>query len=93
MSYHESKYHKALNELEEIYLKQRNEIAYKHALAFVLNVKMVSISKIQRALQIGYNEAANIIERMEIEGLITRPEANGNRKLLPAINDVSVDIT
>ena len=45
---------------------------YDQAVAVVLRDKKVSTSYIQRRLQIGYNKAASLIERMEKEGLISR---------------------
>jgi S-DNA-T family DNA segregation ATPase FtsK/SpoIIIE len=38
---------------------------------------------VQRHLQIGYNRAARIIERMEEEGLITAANHVGKREVLP----------
>jgi hypothetical protein len=39
----------------------------------VLRDKKVSTSYVQRRLQVGYNKAASLIERMEKEGLISSP--------------------
>jgi S-DNA-T family DNA segregation ATPase FtsK/SpoIIIE len=39
----------------------------------VLRHKKASTSYIQRRLQIGYNRAASIMERMEKEGVVGRP--------------------
>ncbi|MCC6981868.1 MAG: DNA translocase FtsK 4TM domain-containing protein, partial [Bauldia sp.] len=43
---------------------------YDQAVAVVLRDRKVSTSYIQRRLQIGYNRAASIIERMEREGVV-----------------------
>jgi S-DNA-T family DNA segregation ATPase FtsK/SpoIIIE len=51
---------------------------YKNAIEIIRRDKKVSISYIQRQLRIGYNKAANIIERMEKEGIVT--PANGSNK-------------
>ena len=48
----------------------------------VLRDKKVSTSYIQRRLQIGYNRAATLIERMEEEGLISAPNSKGRREIL-----------
>jgi DNA segregation ATPase FtsK/SpoIIIE-like protein len=79
---HYDKYHKELDELIKCQLTLREEVAYKHALSFVHEVKMVSISKIQRALRIGYNHSERIIERMGREGFVSKPKPDGSRKLL-----------
>jgi S-DNA-T family DNA segregation ATPase FtsK/SpoIIIE len=55
---------------------------YDHAVAVVLRDRKVSTSYIQRRLQIGYNKAASLIERMEKEGLIGQANATGKREIL-----------
>jgi S-DNA-T family DNA segregation ATPase FtsK/SpoIIIE len=55
---------------------------YDQAVQVVLRDKKVSTSYIQRRLQIGYNKAASLIERMEQEGLISASNATGKREIL-----------
>jgi DNA segregation ATPase FtsK/SpoIIIE, S-DNA-T family len=55
---------------------------YDQAVAVVLRDKKVSTSYVQRRLQIGYNKAASLIERMEKEGLISGANATGKREIL-----------
>jgi S-DNA-T family DNA segregation ATPase FtsK/SpoIIIE len=55
---------------------------YDKALAVVARDKKVSTSYIQRRLQIGYNRAASLIERMEQDGVISRPNHKGVREIL-----------
>jgi len=55
---------------------------YDQAVAVVLRDKKVSTSYIQRRLQIGYNRAASIIERMEREGIVSGPNHAGKREIL-----------
>ncbi len=55
---------------------------YDQAVAVVLRDKKVSTSYIQRRLQVGYNKAASLIERMEQEGLISAANATGKREIL-----------
>ena len=55
---------------------------YDQAVAVVLRDRKVSTSYIQRRLQIGYNKAASLIERMEQEGLISSSNATGKREIL-----------
>ena len=53
---------------------------YDQAVAVVLRDKKVSTSYVQRRLQIGYNKAASLIERMEKEGLIRPPTRPANAR-------------
>ncbi len=55
---------------------------YDKAVQIVLRDRKVSTSYIQRRLQIGYNKAATLIERMEEEGLISAPNSKGRREIL-----------
>jgi S-DNA-T family DNA segregation ATPase FtsK/SpoIIIE len=55
---------------------------YDQAVAVVLRDKKVSTSYVQRRLQIGYNKAASLIERMEKEGLISSANGTGKREIL-----------
>ena len=55
---------------------------YDKALAIVARDKKASTSYIQRRLQIGYNRAASLIERMENEGVVSAPNHKGVREVL-----------
>ena len=55
---------------------------YDQAVAIVLRDKKASTSYVQRRLQIGYNKAASLIERMEKEGIIAAPNNSGKREIL-----------
>ncbi len=55
---------------------------YDKALAVVARDKKASTSYIQRRLQIGYNRAASLIERMEQEGVVSAPNHKGVREIL-----------
>jgi len=55
---------------------------YDKALAVVARDKKASTSYIQRRLQIGYNRAASLIERMEQDGVISAPNHKGVREVL-----------
>ena len=56
---------------------------YDRAVSLVRADKKASISYLQRKLSIGYNRAADIIDRMEVDGLVSAPNAAGKRELLP----------
>jgi S-DNA-T family DNA segregation ATPase FtsK/SpoIIIE len=55
---------------------------YAKAVDIVISQQKVSTSYIQRYLQIGYNRAARIVEKMEEEGLITEANNAGKRQVL-----------
>jgi S-DNA-T family DNA segregation ATPase FtsK/SpoIIIE len=55
---------------------------YDQAVKVVLRDKKCSTSYIQRRLQIGYNRAASLVERMEKEGLVAAPNHAGKREIL-----------
>jgi S-DNA-T family DNA segregation ATPase FtsK/SpoIIIE len=81
---------------DQSFLKESNENAnsddsfsdgeldelFDEAKAIVLNDKKTSISYIQRRLQIGYNRAARIIEQLENMGVLSAPNAKGQREIL-----------
>jgi S-DNA-T family DNA segregation ATPase FtsK/SpoIIIE len=55
---------------------------FDKAVQIVARERKVSTSYIQRRLQIGYNRAAGLIERMEDEGMISKPNHQGKREIL-----------
>jgi S-DNA-T family DNA segregation ATPase FtsK/SpoIIIE len=55
---------------------------YDQAVAVVLRDKKASTSYIQRRLQIGYNRAASLMERMENEGIVGPANHAGKREIL-----------
>jgi len=55
---------------------------FEEAKEIILKEKRTSISYLQRRLNIGYNRAANIIEQMERMGILSPPNAKGQREIL-----------
>lgn len=55
---------------------------YDRAVAIVLRDRKASTSYIQRRLSVGYNRAADLIERMEREGVISPANSVGKREIL-----------
>ena len=55
---------------------------YQQAVQIVLRDRKASTSYIQRRLQIGYNRAASIVERMEQEGVVAPANHAGKREIL-----------
>ena len=57
---------------------------FSQAVAIVKRDRKASTSYIQRRLQIGYNRAATLMERMEEEGIVGQPNHAGKREILIA---------
>lgn len=55
---------------------------YDKAVQIVLRDKKPTTSYIQRRLSIGYNKAADLIDRMEAEGIVSAPNVAGKREIL-----------
>ena len=55
---------------------------YDEAVAFVTESRKASISSVQRKLRIGYNRAARLVETMEVAGIVTEMQPNGNREVI-----------
>ncbi len=55
---------------------------FEEAKQVILTDNKTSISYLQRKLQIGYNRSANIIEQLEAMGVLSEPNAKGNREIL-----------
>ena len=62
---------------------------YGQAIALMREEGRVSTSLIQRRLQIGYNRAARLVERMEQDGLVSAPNNLGKREVLPVRQHVA----
>lgn len=63
-------------ELDELYEEAKN---------IILTEQKTSISYLQRRLQIGYNRSARLIEQLENNGILSAPNAKGNRDIV--VND------
>jgi S-DNA-T family DNA segregation ATPase FtsK/SpoIIIE len=61
---------------------ESGDMLYKQAIAVVCRERKASTSFVQRHLQIGYNRAARIIERMEAEGVVSAANHVGKREVL-----------
>lgn len=55
---------------------------YDKAVAIVLRDRKPTTSYIQRQLRIGYNRAADLIDQMEREGVVSAPNVAGKREIL-----------
>ena len=61
---------------------ESGDMLYRQAVAVVCRERKASTSFVQRHLQIGYNRAARIIERMEAEGVVSAANHVGKREVL-----------
>jgi DNA segregation ATPase FtsK/SpoIIIE, S-DNA-T family len=61
---------------------ESGDALYDQAVALVCRERKASTSFVQRHLQIGYNRAARIIERMETEGVVSGANHVGKREVL-----------
>ena len=68
--------------LKEDLISSNNDELYSKAVEIVIKQQKVSTSYIQRYLQIGYNRAARIIEKMEEDGIISEANNSGKRHVL-----------
>lgn len=55
---------------------------FRKAVQVVAESQKASVSYVQRQLRVGYNSAARLIERMEAQGLVGRPDHVGRREVL-----------
>ncbi|MCR8696767.1 DNA translocase FtsK [Campylobacter sp. RM19073] len=55
---------------------------YNEAKEIVLSEEKTSISYLQRRLKVGYNRAASIVEQLEQNGVLTPPNAKGQRDII-----------
>ncbi len=55
---------------------------YRRGIQIVAESQKASTSYLQRQLRVGYNSAARLIERMESDGLVSRPDHVGRREVL-----------
>lgn len=70
------------DEMGDLGLEDEGDDLYARAIQIVKRDKKVSTSYLQRRLQVGYNRAASLVERMENDGLISPPNHAGKREIL-----------
>ncbi len=74
---------RAMSAIDKATLKEsQNEDLYSQAVEIILRSERPSISFLQRQLGIGYNKSANLIEKMEAQGILSKPDSTGKRVLL-----------
>ncbi|WP_126455207.1 DNA translocase FtsK [Sulfuriflexus mobilis] len=55
---------------------------YDQAVAIITESRRASISGLQRRLKVGYNRAARMIEEMELAGVVSEVQSNGQREVI-----------
>lgn len=55
---------------------------FDRAVEIILSTGKVTVSFLQRQMRIGYNKAANLVEQMEAEGIVSSPDHAGKRTIL-----------
>ncbi len=55
---------------------------YDQAVQIVTETRRASVSGVQRRLKIGYNRAARLVEAMEMAGIVSPLQSNGQREVL-----------
>ena len=72
-----------MSSIDRAMLKEaQGEDLYQQAIEIILSSKRPSISFLQRQLGIGYNKSANLIERMERDGILSAPDSTGKRMII-----------
>jgi len=71
---------------EKVDIDSNSDPLYEEAIKVVLESRKTSISFLQRKLRIGYNRAANLIESMEMKGILSPQQSNGTREILQQDN-------
>jgi S-DNA-T family DNA segregation ATPase FtsK/SpoIIIE len=72
----------AMSLLDRMSEKGGGDDLYARAVQIVLSSDRPSISYLQRQLGIGYNKSANLIEKMQANGILSAPDSTGKRVVL-----------
>lgn len=67
-------------------VKAEEDALLKEAVDFVINNNKASITSLQKALRIGYNRAARLIEDLQYRGVVSPPDKNGLRTVVVSQN-------
>ncbi|USO00496.1 MAG: hypothetical protein H6845_01580 [Alphaproteobacteria bacterium] len=71
-----------VKEIEEIDENEDVDPMYSQALELIRRTKKTSASFIQRELRIGYNRASRIVEAMEKQGVLSKPDHTNKRDFI-----------
>ena len=74
--------HLTKNKLESFLENEKKDELYNDAIKLIQSEGRASTSFLQRKLQIGYNRAARIVDTMEADGIVGKPNHVGKREIL-----------
>jgi S-DNA-T family DNA segregation ATPase FtsK/SpoIIIE len=63
-------------------MTEETDLQYCTAVGLMVLTGIGSTSYIQRKLGIGYNQAARLVEQMEADGVLAKPDHVGKREVL-----------
>ena len=82
-------YHEKDEERRAVDSEEYDEL-YDKAVDLVIQTNKASISMVQRRLRIGYNRAARMIEFMERDGVVSKPDGSKPRQVLVRKEDENI---
>jgi len=77
-----------ISPLLQKYLEPGDDDLIKKSLEIVLMERKASTSYLQRRLKIGYNRAAEIIDKFEERGIVSPPVAGGSKRDILVFDDI-----
>ncbi len=72
------------------YLRPGDDTTMRRALEVVILDRKASTSYLQRRLRIGYNKAAELIEKMEERGIVGPPSGSGNKRDILVFDGIDI---
>ncbi|MEI7355899.1 DNA translocase FtsK [Pectobacterium versatile] len=79
-TYEQPQYNNIFNQIAQV--DEGLDPLFEQAVEFVIEQRRASVAGVQRQFRIGYNRAAKMIEKMEMQGIISYPNHSGNREVL-----------
>lgn len=72
----------------EKYMESDDHLIMLKAIEIIINAQQVSTSYLQRNLHVGYNKAAEIIDKLEQRHIISAPQGTGQQRTVLIIDEV-----
>lgn len=67
--------------------RRAKEDEYEEVLSFLLGEDEIGVSLVQRKMQLSYNYASQLVDRLERDGIISKPDNRGKREILKGKNN------